>query len=165
MTGKWSEPRSKVESNLAANGFVVAKGLSSKVALLICGENAGESKCQKARSLGCGVCVESELNAYLAGDITWDELKCGVSDAGNNAMAESAAQKAILEASKGGFKTLKAKREAEKAEEPPAKKKVASPKKTASKKAAAKQTPSKKAAAKKTSSGGKAKKKKAVARN
>jgi len=63
VTGKLSEPRSKIHDLIIANGGQVASSITKKVNFLVCGEKAGSKK-DKALKLGITCITEDDLRSW-----------------------------------------------------------------------------------------------------
>ena len=63
VTGKLTEPRSKIHELIEANGGKTASSITKKVNWLVCGESAG-SKYDKALKLGVTCISEDDLRAW-----------------------------------------------------------------------------------------------------
>ena len=70
FTGFGPDGRQAMHSIALAAGHHVASGVNKSLAILVCGDNPGPSKLQKARAQGAKILSEAEYRAYVDGSVT-----------------------------------------------------------------------------------------------
>lgn len=66
LTGTFSRPRQQIQETLEAAGARVTGSVSKKTTYLVVGENPGQDKTEKARTLGIPTLTEDELTELLS---------------------------------------------------------------------------------------------------